>query len=494
MAKTLMQDLVVVLPGITGSVLQKDGKDIWALSGESLWQYISSRGASLDSLRLPPHPPDNPPDDGVRATRVVSSFHGIFGLAKIDGYTDLVQAIKANFSFPDNNLIIFPYDWRLSNSFNAKRLKDVIDKQLKELPSYNRDTGVILIAHSMGGLVSRYYLEVLEGWRHCRAFITFGTPFRGSVNAVDYLANGYKKLFVNLTDIMRTFPSVYELMPRYKMLKVGAEWLRVAEVDKLPAGINSAMAKNALEFHHKIDKAVEENKKDPSYDSNKWKYHPVVGVRQKTLQSAVLTDDRRITADSSLPENINDVYDGGDGTVPRVSATPIEISDIFSEIFVVEQHASLQNNEFLLDDMIERLRQMQSPGGASVKGIDLFGASDTAPDLYDGNIGFKEESWISLQLQDVYFRDEPVQIKAEFAADPNFLFQGLEAIVKRVDVKQQTAPTCYDFQSGPSSRFVLNLSGLDPGRYSAHVRTKDGASDGPRPVTAIFEVAGLSGT
>src|SRR4029434_11089128 len=32
------------------------------------------------------------------------------------------------------------------------------------------------------------------GWRDCRALITFGTPYRGSANALNYLANGYKKL------------------------------------------------------------------------------------------------------------------------------------------------------------------------------------------------------------------------------------------------------------------------------------------------------------
>ena len=29
MPKTKLRDLVVILPGITGSFLQKDGKDIW---------------------------------------------------------------------------------------------------------------------------------------------------------------------------------------------------------------------------------------------------------------------------------------------------------------------------------------------------------------------------------------------------------------------------------------------------------------------------------
>ena len=49
------------------------------------------------------------------------------------------------------------------------------------------------MAHSMGGLVSRYYLEVLGGWHNARALFTFGTPYRGSLNAVNVLANGMRK-------------------------------------------------------------------------------------------------------------------------------------------------------------------------------------------------------------------------------------------------------------------------------------------------------------
>ena len=72
---------------------------------------------------------------------------------------------------------------------------------------------VALIAHSMGGLVSRYYLEVLEGWRDCRALITFGTPYRGAVNAVGFIANGYKQIGLDLTAVLRSCPAVRMIRP-----------------------------------------------------------------------------------------------------------------------------------------------------------------------------------------------------------------------------------------------------------------------------------------
>jgi len=505
MPPILMRDLVIVLPGITGSVLQKNGKDLWALSGQALWQYISNLGHSLDALRLPPHDPNTPPDDGVKATGLVPAFHGVFGVGKIDGYTKLVEMIQDNFTFERDNFIQFAYDWRLSSRVNARRLKALIDDRRDLLRLTEPEVGVILVAHSMGGLVSRYYLEVLEGWRDCHAFITFGTPFRGSVNAVDYLANGYKKLFLDLTEVMRTFPSVYELMPRYQMLKVGSAWQRVAEVEKFPPdfkfprGINQKMAKDALAFHREIDSAVEKNKQDPRYDSNyKWIY-PAIGVRQKTLQSAELAVDGLVTAKYDLPNAVNAVYDGGDGTVPRASATPIELSDERRETFFIEQHASLQNNTYALNDIIERLRQMQGTdliGVASLNGDSGINANALS-DINDGYYGGTRtsgEPWIGLQFQDVYFCDEAVRIIAEVSADPNSLGRGLEALVRRVDTgatSPPNSPNSYVFQE-VSSRWELTLNGLAPGRYKALVRAIIGGPNAPNPVTAIFEVANLS--
>ncbi len=38
------KDMIVLLPGITGSVLQKNGRDVWAISGKSFWNAVKSPG------------------------------------------------------------------------------------------------------------------------------------------------------------------------------------------------------------------------------------------------------------------------------------------------------------------------------------------------------------------------------------------------------------------------------------------------------------------
>ena len=79
----------------------------------------------------------------------------------------------------------------------------------------------------MGGLVARWYLECLGGWQDTRALITFGTPHRGSLNAVDFLVNGFvKKLgplkVADLSRLLRSLTSVYQLLPIYPCVDVGA--------------------------------------------------------------------------------------------------------------------------------------------------------------------------------------------------------------------------------------------------------------------------------
>ena len=88
----------------------------------------------------------------------------------------------------------------------------------------------------MGGLVARYFLECLDGWRDTRMLITFGTPHRGSLNAVDFLVNGFvKKLgplkVADLSDLLRSLTSVYQLLPIYPCVDLGPGYQRVAEVD-----------------------------------------------------------------------------------------------------------------------------------------------------------------------------------------------------------------------------------------------------------------------
>ena len=50
--KAPMKDIIIILPGILGSVLQKDGKDLWNVSGQSIFQVLTNLGYVVQDLKL----------------------------------------------------------------------------------------------------------------------------------------------------------------------------------------------------------------------------------------------------------------------------------------------------------------------------------------------------------------------------------------------------------------------------------------------------------
>ena len=63
-----MRDVVICLPGIMGSVLRKDGDDVWNISGGALLSALQTFGRSIQDLKLEQDPPDRDDlGDGITA-------------------------------------------------------------------------------------------------------------------------------------------------------------------------------------------------------------------------------------------------------------------------------------------------------------------------------------------------------------------------------------------------------------------------------------------
>lgn len=473
--KAPMKDMIIILPGILGSVLQKDGKDLWAVSGKAVWQILTNTGETIHNLKLEQDSPDAESlGDGIRATALIQDTHLIPGFWKIDGYTKTAKLITDNFDVipgdiyndPDDraaNFYKFPYDWRRDNRANARILKRLVDKRLKcwRETSGAADAKVILMAHSMGGLVSRYYLEVLEGWKDSRALFTFGTPYRGSLQAVNFLANSYKQLFLDLTEVMRSLTSIYQLLPIYKVININGEFHRIAEVDHLP-NIDQLKAQDALAFHREIEAAVDQHLKDEQY-LRSFTTVPISGVHQPTLQSATLINGK-LTATEDLPEVLKNQADlgDGDGTVPKVSSIPIERSRDLDNFFIAEKHGSLQNQAQVLDNLLNVLRMGQ---------IDLE------------TIKGEAKTAISLSLDDLYLPDEPISIRARVAgAMP---FGKLKAAIE--SVSSDRPALSLDFVEQEKD-WLLAIDDLPAGLYRVTVQTETTSEQAPTPVHDLFEV------
>ena len=257
-------DLVVVVPGIGGSVLERNHTDVWDLDARTVLGHLWNRARAIESLTLPRDLGDEAPNDDVVATRLVDGMTLVPGIWEpIDGYRNLIGFLEETVglhTIRDNradggdggNLLCFAYDWRLSNRYNATRLKVEIERALKRRACLESPggRGVALICHSMGGLIARYFLDVLAPDAPVELLVTLGTPHRGALKALDVLSNGIPHLYgrtrKRLTAFVRSLPSVHQLLPEYACINAGEaepEWF-----DAATCGLDSVMASDSEEI------------------------------------------------------------------------------------------------------------------------------------------------------------------------------------------------------------------------------------------------------
>jgi len=402
MAKKAMPNVIVTIPGITGSVLRKNNRDVWNISGGAFLNALLTLGDSIDDLKLErDSQTDKDLGDGVTAPSVIQDVHVLPGVWKIDGYTKMTKYVTDNFDVTEGeNFFQFPYDWRRDNRVHAHRLAAESERWLAEWKARSgaADPKLIIVGHSMGGLIGRYFLECLEGWKRTDALVTFGTPFRGSPKALGVLANGVKKkvLFktLDLTELARSFTAIYQLLPTYECYDPGTGLVDVADADI--AGIDRQKAIAARDFHDEMEKAAAKR------DNPASAYQPVVGILQPTTQSGVLQDGK-----VAMLRTIGGDDPQGDGTVPRPSATSKELGDKPRAMYSAEKHASLQNDDGVLT---------QLNGVITLDDVDFEKFRDAM-----GLVG------LSLDVDDDYPVGEPITVRVRPEADPG------GALVARAD-------------------------------------------------------------
>jgi pimeloyl-ACP methyl ester carboxylesterase len=378
---TTPTDLVVVLPGILGSTLRQRGRLVWAPSGGAVLRAIATFGQAVRHLRLPDGLGDEHPGDGVEPVELMPDLHLLPGIwTPVKGYDRLLARLRSlgyhdggtDPHDPAGNLVTFPYDWRLSNRYNASRLGEIVEPALHRWRAKGgRYAGarVTFVGHSMGGLIARWYIEKCGGSAITRKLITFGTPYRGALNALTQLVNGTRpglgRLGEDVTGLARSMPSMYQLLPEYACIDRQGDLVKTTETT-LPE-LNPKLVADGMRFH--ADLGIAETARPDSLHA----LHAIVGIHQPTATTARLNSGR---IEPRITYRDQNLY--GDATVPLVAATRADVpmdSPLLRR--VPDQHGNLQRNSAALDELAGILTAIP----VHVRATDTVAVRVAAPDV-----------------------------------------------------------------------------------------------------------------
>ncbi|SRR6266568_1921258 len=262
-------DAVVVIPGIMGSTLvdTATNKTRWGLNHLGWYGRAWSTGLSLRELadlepgRIKPHG--------------LLRFPAWAPLGYFEPYDRLVRHIGE--MVHPRAVHGFAYDWRLPVLHNARLLAqaahehlatwrvDPDHERLRVLQSDPSPARLVLVAHSMGGLLARA-LPLVEGTddeageipmvtEDIRATVTLGTPFRGAAKAAGILATGRGLLPPRrrMIRLARKLPGIYDLLPSYKCVDEGDHVRLLTAEDVAGFGGDPAEAQRAFDDRTRLD-------------------------------------------------------------------------------------------------------------------------------------------------------------------------------------------------------------------------------------------------
>ncbi len=247
---------VIVIPGILGTRLvnEKTGAVVWGEFGGKGIDPESARGAQefalpmMEGRQIQDLQTIVRPDGALSALKVkilglpiqVAAYRDILKSLGVGGYADSNDELR-DIDYGDGHYTCFQfgYDWRRDNAENARRLHEfVLEKKAyvesERLKRYGTSAPVRfdIVAHSMGGLLARYYLmygpaelpadgsaPVLtwSGAQHVERLVQVGTPNAGAAKALEDLVQGveFSKLLPEYAAALwGTMPSSYQLLPR----------------------------------------------------------------------------------------------------------------------------------------------------------------------------------------------------------------------------------------------------------------------------------------
>lgn len=200
---------LILIPGIGGSELKVNEDTFWSkddghggifnhayAKDEKIW-VNEGEAAKLgeddyfDVLKMK--------SDGINSEANIELTGNIYSGA----YQETINFFESNGYTLDKDFFVFPYDWRKDIALTAI----LLDTKINEIKSQTGSTKVDIIAHSMGGLVARNYIQDAPRAQNVRKLFTLGTPHLGTPYFIKALRYGVQLEPVLLLGLVKLEPS-----------------------------------------------------------------------------------------------------------------------------------------------------------------------------------------------------------------------------------------------------------------------------------------------
>ena len=185
-----------------------------AFMGSELWLGSQRIWPGVRTLFKEPEIFTYTPDSKVEARGLLGEVVLVPNIVKLEQYNRLGDYLVEELGYErGRDFFEFPYDWRQDVRLSARQLAQAIENWPIRPP-------FILIAHSLGTLVSRYYVERLGGKEKVRRMLLMGGPHAGTPTAATNLVLGpnllpFGLMGEQLRQVLSSFPSTYQILPTY---------------------------------------------------------------------------------------------------------------------------------------------------------------------------------------------------------------------------------------------------------------------------------------
>jgi pimeloyl-ACP methyl ester carboxylesterase len=182
------------------------GSELW-LGGERVWPNVNLLFKQPELLRYSE-------DTKLKAKGILNEMVIVPNLISFDQYNLLGNYLVEELGYErGNDFIEFAYDWRQDVRKSARELAAFVE-------AWQVTSPITIIAHSLGTLVSRYYIERLGGKKRAGRLMLIGGPHQGVPKIAANLLTGvdllpFGLMGKKLTEVIETFPTCYQILPLY---------------------------------------------------------------------------------------------------------------------------------------------------------------------------------------------------------------------------------------------------------------------------------------